>query len=59
MTEDLTRRCDHDRHTEAEKAITAAIHSVEALPPDMRLTEAVVLLLKARDRVADFVDGKP
>jgi hypothetical protein len=59
MTEDLTRRCDVERRTEAENAITAAIHSVEALPPDTRLTEAVVLLLKARDRVADFVDGKP
>lgn len=58
MTEDNSRRYDQDRHTEAEKAITLAVRAVEALPPDTRLTDAVVLLLKARDRVADFVDGR-
>ena len=42
--------------TPAELKIYEAMQAVEALPPDERLTEAVVLLGKARDRVADYVD---
>jgi len=41
----------------AEKAIAAAVAAVEAMPADTRLTDAVCLLGRARDRVADFVDG--
>lgn len=55
----ISRRYDRLLHTDAEKAITTAIRSVEDLPPDPRLTEAVILLLKAKDRVADYVDGVP
>lgn len=55
----ISRRYDASQRSEAESAITVAIHAVEMLPPDARLTEAVVMLLKARDRVADYVDGKP
>lgn len=43
--------------TPAETAITDAMAAVEAMPPDLRLTDAVVLLQQARDKVADFVDG--
>lgn len=41
----------------AEAAIAAAVDEVEAMAADVRLTEAVVLLGRAKDRVADFVDG--
>jgi hypothetical protein len=51
------RRNDTLRHTPAEKAIADAIQAVEALPADVRLTDAVMLLSWARDRVADYVDN--
>lgn len=54
---EIPRRCRLDLMTPAELAIVAAMDAVEALPADVRLTDAVVLLAKARDRVADFVDG--
>lgn len=57
MPNNIPRRCDTLRHTEAEKAISNAIALVEALAADTRLTDAVVLLAQARDRVADYVDG--
>ncbi len=50
------RRSQVDKFTPAERAIYDAMTMVEDLPPDVRLTEAVVLLGRARDRVADFVD---
>ncbi len=53
------RRICLDRMTPAELAITEAMRAVEALPPDVRLTDAVILLGKARDKVADFVDSGP
>lgn len=43
--------------TPAELAIRAAIEAVEALPADVRLTEAVNLLDRAKSKVADFIDG--
>lgn len=54
---DIPRRICVDKMTPAELAIRAAIQAVEALPPDTRLTDAVVLLDQAKDKVADFVDG--
>ena len=57
MHEDFPRRICVDRMTPAELAIMAAVQAVEALPADTRLTDAVILLGQARDRVADFVDG--
>jgi hypothetical protein len=53
----ISRRNCLDKLTPAERAICDATQAVEALPPDVRLTDAVVLLVLARDRVADFVDG--
>jgi hypothetical protein len=53
----VPRRNRLDRCTPAELAIYAAMDAVEALPADVRLTEAVALLRQARERVADFVDG--
>jgi hypothetical protein len=45
------------RWTPAEHAIDAAMQAVEALPADVRLTDAVVLLGAARECVADYTDG--
>ena len=45
--------------SDAEKAIQSATNTVEAMPADPRLTEAVVLLGQARGRVADYIDGIP
>lgn len=50
------RRICVDRFSPAERAIYDAVLLVEALPADLRLTNAVVLLQQARDSVADFVD---
>lgn len=51
------RRNNIDRLTPAERAIYDATQAVEALPADVRLTEAVILLGQARDKVADYVDN--
>jgi hypothetical protein len=53
---DIPRRIRLDKMTPAELAITDAMEAVEKLPGDVRLTEAVVLLDRARNLVADFVD---
>lgn len=55
----IPRRSRIDLSTPAENAIRAAIAEVEAAGADVRLTEAVNLLTSARERVADYVDGKP
>jgi hypothetical protein len=56
---DIPRRIRIDMSTPTELAIRAAVDAVEALPADVRLTNAVVLLHQARELVADFVDGVP
>ena len=53
------RRADIDHMIEAELAIRRAVIEVEKLPADARLTEAVILLGRAQDRVADWVDALP
>jgi hypothetical protein len=50
-------RCDRSLMTAAELAITAAMIAVEGAGASLALTEAVTLLSKARDRVADHVEG--
>lgn len=55
----IQRRNRLDLFTLAEKAIYDAAQSVEAMPPDVRLTHAVNKLHEARALVADFVDGVP
>ena len=54
---ELPRRCYLDLYTPAELAIRKAMDAVEEMPADPRLTDAVVLLGQAKDKVADFVDG--
>ncbi len=56
---EVPRRCDITRLTLAEERIRGVMQAVEAMPADPRLTDAVCLLAKAKDRVADFVDGVP
>jgi hypothetical protein len=56
---DFPRRARLDKFTPAERAIWDATQAVEAMPADTRLTEAVILLGKARDLVADYVDATP
>jgi hypothetical protein len=54
----IPRRCRIDLMTSAELAIVEAVHAVEEAGADIRLTEAVNLLQAAREKVADFVDGR-
>jgi hypothetical protein len=54
---DVPRRIDMSRWTPAERAIQHAVDAIEAMGADVRLTDAVILLSQARDKVADFVDG--
>lgn len=50
-----------DRWYPAEKDIFDAKQTVESMGADPKLTEAVILLGKAQECVADFIDqaGKP
>jgi len=55
----MMTRIDIRWHTSAEQAITKAMAKVEALGASVALTDAVMLLGKARDRVADHVEQLP
>ncbi len=44
--------------SDGEKAIWDAVDVVEKMGASKALTDAVILLQKARDRVADHVEGK-
>lgn len=54
---DVPRRIRLDLHTPAETAIVEAMLAVEAAGGSLALTDAGTLLSKARDRVADHVEG--
>lgn len=58
MENEIPRRSRLDLNTPAEKAIYDAMQEVEKLPADVKLTEVVTLLAKAKDLVSDFVDEK-
>ncbi len=55
----IPRRNRIDLLTPAELAIRQAVAAVENLPAHPLLTDAVVLLGQARDKVADFVELNP
>ena len=57
MSNEFPRRIQLQKLTPAELAIVNAVYLVEEMGADVRLTNAVNLLAKARDQVADFVDG--
>lgn len=52
----VPRRIRLDLNTPAELAIRNAMHEVEKAGADLKLTEAIVLLDKARALVADYVE---
>ena len=54
----IPRRAYIDLLVPAEKAIHDAIALIEKLEPDERLTDAIVFLSKAHDKVSDYVDNK-
>lgn len=54
----IPRRCRLYEMTPAERAIYDAVQAVEAAGTDPLLTDAVVLLQQAREKVADYVDRK-
>lgn len=56
MVDNFPRRSRLDLSTPAETAIRAAISAVEAAGAHPLLTDAVMLLDQARERVADFVE---
>lgn len=53
----IPTRIDITLMSPAELAITEAIRIVEEAGASIALTDAVVLLGKARDRVADHIEG--
>lgn len=57
MSDEFPRRGRIDLNVVAEHAIRKAMEAVEDLGADVKLTEAVVLLGKAHDAVADYVDA--
>lgn len=52
------RRSRLDLNEPAEIAIRNAVNEIEKIGADTRLTEAVMLLAKAKDLVSDFIDKK-
>lgn len=52
----IPRRRRVDLYTPAETAIRNAIIAVEAAGADVRLTDAVMLLSQAAEKVADYVE---
>jgi hypothetical protein len=56
-TAGIPRRNCLDRLTPAELAIRAAIDAVEMAGADVLLTQTVVLLGQAADKLADYIDG--
>lgn len=55
----IPRRNRLDLNTPEEMAIRNAVDQVEKMGADVKLTEAVIYLDKARKLVADYIDSKP
>ena len=56
MSDEIPRRNRMDQWTEAEERIQHAVWFIEEMGTHPLLTEAVILLGKAREKVADYVD---
>lgn len=54
--DEIPRKCQMNEWCSAERLIAAAIHEVELLGCDPALTDAVVLLGEAQEKVASFID---
>ena len=57
MIYDFPRKARIDFLTPAETAIHEAIQKIEIMDADTRLTDAILLLIQAQDKVAEYVDG--
>lgn len=57
IVDGFPRRNRIDLLTVEEKLIYDATQAVDCMPADVRLTEAVVLLQQAREKVADYVES--
>jgi hypothetical protein len=53
------RRSRKDLMWPSELAITDAIYEVEKMGADIRLTNAEIKLMEARNLIADYIDDKP
>jgi len=53
----ILRRHNLNELSPAEIAFRNAMAEVEKLGADERLTDAIILLDKAKNKVADFIDG--
>src|SRR5258708_32140451 len=53
---DIPRRRRVDQMSQGELAIRTAALEIENMGADQRLTDALLLLMKAQENVADFVD---
>lgn len=58
MITEIPRRNRLDLNTDAELSIYNAMQEVEKIGADLRLTEAIILLAKAKELVADYIDYK-
>lgn len=58
MSNEIPRRCDVLQLTPAEQKIREAIIAVEEVGAHPLLTQAVMLLDRAKNLVGDFVDYK-
>lgn len=54
----IPRRNRLDLNTPAELAVTNAVQEVERMGADVKLTEAVNLLAKAKEAISDYVDNE-
>lgn len=52
----IPRRIDILRNTPAELAIRNAINEVEKVGADIKLTQSVILLSQALDKLSDYID---
>ena len=52
----VPRRNRLDLWSPAELAIYKAMQEVEKMPADVKLTDAIIFLQKAKDAVADFIE---
>lgn len=58
METKIPRRLRIDLNTPTELAIHLAMREVEKIGADKKLTEAIILLDKAKNLVADFIDAQ-
>ena len=57
MIDGTPRRARLDLNTDEEKAISDLIHKIEDLGADPLLTDAVVKLAEAKEKLSDWVES--